>query len=59
MKPRTVTHHAATVFDARMQNELGTVVALSYDEIWRMASEMTLNPVLEWVEGGPNVKEIV
>ncbi len=51
-------HYAATVFDMRGQNELATVVANSYDEVWRMASEITPHPMLEWIEGGPTGKEL-
>jgi hypothetical protein len=56
MKP--ITHYCATVFDMRGQNELATVVGKSYDEVWRMAKEITLHPMLEWIEGGPTGKEL-
>jgi hypothetical protein len=53
-----ITHYAATVFDSRCDIELGTVVATSYNEVWRIASEMTPHPALEWIEGGPTGKEM-
>ncbi len=58
MKPQTVTHYCATVFDIRGTTELATVVAHSYDEVWRLAKEIALHPVLEWIEGGPTGKEL-
>ncbi len=58
MKPRSNDHYCATVFTARMEQELGTVVAPSYAEVWRIAKGMTQHPVLEWVEGGPTGEEL-
>jgi hypothetical protein len=58
VKTITVKHYCATVFDANGQNELATVVANTYDEVWRMAKEITPHPMLEWVEGGPTGKEL-
>jgi hypothetical protein len=42
----------------RGTTELGTVVAHSYAEVWRLAKEITLHPMLEWIEGGPSGKEL-
>ncbi len=58
MKPQTVTHYCATVFDMRGTTELGTVVASSYAAVWLIAKGMTLHPILEWIEGGPTGKEL-
>ncbi len=58
MKPQTVTHYCATVFDMRGTTELATVVGKSYAEVWRLAKEITLHPMLEWIEGGTSGKEL-
>ncbi len=55
---KRIEHYAATVYTARGELELGTVVAKSYAEVWRIASEMTPHPLLEWLEGGPSGVEI-
>ncbi len=54
-----IEYAAAIVYTARGERGLGTVVANSYAEVWRIASEMTPHPMLEWIEGGPSGKEIV
>jgi hypothetical protein len=52
-----IEHYAATVYSASNE-ELGTVVAESYDGVWEIALGMTTHPMLEWVQGGPTGKEM-
>ena len=58
MKPRTIENYCATVYTERCERELGTVVARSYDDVWRIAKSMTPHPVLEWIDGGPTGREL-